>query len=296
VFPVSGPVTIPLTATLTIAGDTTIDATGAGVVLGPPPAETAIAVAGDGVALTGFAIAAGGVGIHATGVANLTIASVNVTGTSVSAFELDSTTSSTIQDSRIDDAGPAPILVTDGMDVIVQRTFVKLANKVGTVYGIRAIRGSAIHILDNTVDPGTAWMISMDSTTASEIVGNICDGAETGIALINASGIMVFRNVVTMPSTDSVYVDPMSSNNTVLNNTFYMAGDVTDDSSTNLTAMNNLVSVDVHDFVDPSTYDFHLVAGSPSIDAAMDVGQDMLPDQPARFLGKGPDLGAVESF
>jgi hypothetical protein len=39
----------------------------------------------------------------------------------------------------------------------------------------------------------------------------------------------------------------------------------------------------------------HLVDGAPAIDGGTDLGLDMLPDQPARFLGSAPDLGAVES-
>lgn len=299
VFAPTTPVTVALGSTLVLGDDaTTLDATGAGVVLGPGAGFSGalLRVTGNGDELIGLTLQQGDIGISALGVTGLAIRLVHALDTVGEAVRLENVAQVTVEDSRIDHAGPAPIHIITSTDTIVQRTFVALAAKTGTVYGVRVEGSQRIHVVDCTIDPGTAWMISLDASSDNEVIGNIVDGGDTGITLTGGSNRNhLFRNVVMAPNTDSVYVDGQSNDNIVENNTFYMIADITDE-GVNTVARNNLVSANVTDFVAPAGYDFHLVAGSASIDAATDVAQDMLPDAPARFLGAAPDLGAVESY
>jgi hypothetical protein len=297
VFPVGGDATIALDTGLTVPAGAIVDGTDATVTITEAgPDLTLLDVAGDNVTLRALTLTSGAVGVHAGAVSNLLADHVTVNSTGAEGWLFEGTTGSTIQNGKVDGAGPIAIHLTNGKDVTVAGMFLALSTKAGVVYGIRVEGGSAIHVHDNTVDPGTAWMISFDSVSGSEIIGNIVQGGDSGIALTGVtSDTMVFRNVVMTPVEDSVFIDSTVVNTTVLNNTFYMAPDITD-SGTGTMAMNNLVTPDPTLFVAPSQYDFHLIAGATAIDAAMDLGQDMLPDQPARFLGNGPDMGAVESF
>ena len=299
VFPVATPVTLALGAELVIAGDaTTLDATGAGVVLAPGAgfAGALVRVTGADDIVDGLTLQQGDLGIAATGVTGLIVRHVHAIDTVGEAVRLESVANVTVEDTRIDHAGPAPIRVVSSIDTTIQRTFVALAAKTGVVYGVRIESSLRIHVLANTLDPGTAWMVSLDNSSDNEVVGNIIDGGDTGIALTGTSDRnYLFRNVVIAPAADSIYLDSTTHDNTALNNTFYLAPDITDDGM-NTTAANNLLSASSADFVAPDSYDFHLGAGSTAIDAATDVGQDMLPDAPTRYLGAGPDLGAVESY
>jgi len=96
-------------------------------------------------------------------------------------------------------------------------------------------------------------------------------------------------------SSIACFIEAPATGNTIVNNTFYMAGSAIVDGSTGTVAQNNLFSTSTGQFVHAALYDFHLVDGDPAIDGGTDLGLDMLPDQPARFLGSAPDLGAVES-
>ena len=299
VFPTSAPISLVLDSAL-VVGDTAtvLDASTAGVTLVPRAglAGPLANVTGTDGTVDGLVFQGGDVAISAIGVTGLVIRRVHALDTIGDAFHLDNVANATIEDSRVDRAGPAPIHISASTDSTVQRTFVALAAKTGTVYGVRVEQSSRIHLVDNTVDPGTAWMISLQGTVDSEVIGNVIDGGDSGIVLTGTSDRnLVFRNVVMAPAYDSVYLDATAHDNVVLNNTFFMASNVTD-AGLNTSAKNNLVSVTAADFVAPAAYDFHLAAGNPAVDAAADVGQDMLPASAARFLGAGPDLGAVESY
>ncbi|MGE5185801.1 MAG: right-handed parallel beta-helix repeat-containing protein [Acidobacteriota bacterium] len=273
------PATIAIDSELAVAGDaTTLDATGAGVTIEPSPGYT-------------------GVLVHVTGT-NAAVGGLALQGTADEAVRVDTTSNVSITDCHVAVTGAMPIHVIASSDVTIQRAFVALQAKTGTVYGIVLEGSTRAHVLDNIIDPGTAWMIDLQDTSQSEIRGNILDGADTGIVLFGASNNnMVFMNVAIAPAYHAVYVDTAPTGNVVLNNTSLMAASSAFADVSGVTMMlNNLDSTSPADFVSPATYDFHLVAGSPSIDAASDVGQDMLPDSPARFLGAGPDLGAVESY
>ena len=49
-------------------------------------------------------------------------------------------------------------------------------------------------------------------------------------------------------------------------------------------------------FIDPAGYDYHLMCGSPAIDAGADVGVDIDIDGDARPEGLGHDIGADEAL
>ena len=297
-FSFATPTTITIASELVVAADTALDATGNTVTIAPAAAYTGalLHVTGDNAAISSLALSGGADAVRAVSVANLTLKSLSLATPTGDGIHLESCTHCEIDDCRVDHAAGEPVLVRTSSDLFVRRAFVALASKAGTLHGIEVESSSQIHILDSIIDPGTAWMIDLQDTTDSEITGNVIDGADTGITLFGTTArIAIFRNVVTNPAQDSIYVDASVTDTTITNNTFYNAPDITNN-GVNTTEVNTLLSTNAADFVAPATYDFHLVAGSTSIDAATDVGQDMLPDSPARYLGAGPDLGAVESF
>jgi len=151
-------------------------------------------------------------------------------------------------------------------------------------------------ILDNIIDPGSARLIDLLESSDNHIEGNILDGGHAGVVLEGGSNRnMVLRNVAMDCAYDGVYVSADSTGNTYVNNTILRCSTAIANGSPDLVEANNLVSSDNADFVDPVAYDFRLADGSPSIDAATDMGFDLLPNDPARFLGAAPDLGAVET-
>ena len=273
------PATIAIASSLVVAGDgTTVDALGAGVTIAPDASFTGVLVAVAGT--------------------NATLSGLALQGTADEALHVEATSLVTLADCHVQVTGAMPVHVVSSADVTVERAFVALAAKTGTIYGVVLESSQRVHVIDSIVDPGTAWMIYLQDTSDSEIRGNILDGADTGVAVFGAStGNTLFMNVAIAPVYHAIYFDTAPTGNVALNNTSLSAasGAFVDVNGTNM-LVNNLDSTSAADFVSPATYDFHLVAGSPSIDAASDVGQDMLPDSPLRFLGNGPDLGAVESY
>ena len=293
-FAFTGPTTLALTSELAIGADTTLDGTGAQVTI--TGTGTLLHVTGDNATVSGLTITGGSDAVRAVSVANLALHALVLEQPTGDGLHIESCTHCELDDCRVDHAAGEPILLRTSSDLYVRRAFVALASKSGTLHGIEVESSSQIHILDSIIDPGTAWMIDLQDTTDSEITGNVIDGADTGITLFGTTArISIVRNVVINPAADSIYVAAGVADIAITNNTFYNAPDITN-AGTSVSELNTLISTSAADFVSPSTYDFHLVAGSPSIDQAQDIGQDMLPDSPARYLGAGPDLGAVESY
>jgi hypothetical protein len=290
---------IAVDAELEVGGDgTTIDATTVAVTVAGRPSYTGtlLHVTGTDVVLDGIALRGGGIAVEATGVSGLAVRRLAIFDTSREAIWIDGCSQITIEDSRIERSMGDPMFVRATDDARVARNFIALRTKMGSVHGIYLVGVNRSHIIDNVVDPGDAWLISLTDSSDNEVSGNILDRGDTGLTIFGTSQRnFVFRNVVISPAQDSIYVDSTPTDNTIVNNTFYLASDIVNN-GINTTAKNNLVSTSAEDFVDPAAYDFQLVTGCPSIDAATDLGYDMLPDQPALFLGMGPDLGAVESY
>ena len=300
VFPPDRAATIMAILPFAVAGDDTVlDGSAAGVVIaaGASPGDV-LAVTGTADTISGLTVSGGGIGVHVTG-AHATVLAVVAQSSANEGILVDTVAGATLTDCRVDHAGPVAFRVTASSDVAIERAFVALSAKSGVLEGIRLEGSQRVHLLDSIVDPGTAWMINVVDTTDSDITGNILDGGDTGITVFGAStGNTIFRNVAIAPAYHGVYIDAAAGANTVLNTTCYQcpAGSEISIGPAASTETDTLLSVAATDFVDPARYDFHLVAGSPAIDAAADVGQDMLPDSPARYLGHGPDLGAVESY
>jgi parallel beta-helix repeat protein len=298
-FPSTTPVTIALASQLVVAGDdTTVDALATGVRIAPASGftDTLLAVTGARATLRGLHFEGGGTdAITATGVTGLVIDTATIVTPANYGIGLTDVSDATITKCVIDRSGSTPIEISTSTSSTISSSTIKLAGKTGIVFGIEITGSTNMHVLDNIIDPGDAWMIHLDGTSSSEIAGNIIDGGDTGIVLTGSSmNDLVFRNVITQPSQDSVYIDTPVTNTIVVNNTFYMCSDITDVGQGTMN-LNNLSSYDPAEFVAPATYDFHLVPGSGAIDAATDYGYDMLPDSPLRYLGAGPDLGGVES-
>ena len=246
--------------------------------------------------IDGLTLDLGGTAVTATSVSGLAVRHLTIHDTAGDAVHVDGCTNVAIDDSRIERAVGDPVFVRATTDAFVRRNFVSLLAKNGSVHGVYLETVTRGHVIDNIIDPGSAYLVNLTDTVDTEVIGNILDRGDTGVTLFGTShDNVVFRNVVISPAYDSVYVQGGAMANHITNNTFYMAPDVTD-LGIGTMAVNNLISSAPGDFVDPPTYDFHLVAGSAAIDMATDLGQDMLPSSPARFLGAGPDLGGVESY
>ncbi|HEU4730108.1 MAG TPA: right-handed parallel beta-helix repeat-containing protein [Kofleriaceae bacterium] len=277
---------------------TTIEAAGVPVTLMGKAgyAGTLLRVTGAAAVIDGLTLRGGGTAIEAAAVAGLVIHGFTIDDTSSDAIRIDGCAQVTITDGRIERAAGDPLLLRTTTDASVERNFISLLTKSGSVHGINLESVSRSHLIDNIIDPGEAFLINLTDSSDNEVIGNTLDRGDTGLTIFgNSQRNLVCRNVVISPLADSVYIDSPASDNTIVNNTFYLAPDITD-AGMNTSAANNLVSSEATDFVDPASYDFHLTAGVPAIDAATDLGLDMLPGQPARFLGQAPDLGAVESF
>jgi hypothetical protein len=298
VFPAAAPATITIATSLVVAGEGTIvDATGSGVIItGGVPGLDLIDVIGNGDELHGLAMQGGGVAVFATNATNLALASLTIHQPIAEAIAISGGRIVAITDCVIDRPGGSALLVRNAADVTFQRGTVKLSTKTGVVNGIEIDSSMRVHVLDSFIDPGTAWMVHLADTVDSEVTGNVIVGGDTGVVLTGATArTTVFRNVIDQPGTDSVFIDTTVDATTVLNNTLYKCSAITN-TGTNTSDLNDLVSSNPLDFVNPDQFDFHLVAGSPSIDAAVDVGQHMLPNSTMRYLGAGPDLGGVESY
>lgn len=298
------PATITVRSPLEVAGDdTTIDAADAGVVLGVGAglADGVLVISADRVTVDGLTITGAG----ATGASAAAIVASRTTGLVVRDVAIDDIagegvvvegcSDATIADGTIEHPIGTPIVVRDSSAVTIARELVVLDAKLGAVAGISLERVTGSHLVDNIVDPGEAFMIALLDSSDNELAGNIVDRGDSGIVLLGTSARnLVIRNVVISPAYDSIYLEGGAESNIVVHNTFYMAGDVVDGGIGTVTG-NNLISTTASDFVAPDGYDFHLAAGSPFVDAATDLGYDLCPALPERYLGSAPDLGGVET-
>lgn len=289
--------TILIGAALVVGGSgTQIDASGA-VVLGPATGYTGalIQVNGADTVIDGLTLRGGNVAIQALAVAGITVRNATILDTQ-DAIQLDSCSRVVVEDNRIERAAHHSLYLYASSEALVQRNFVVLPAKTGAVQGFWLEEVHRSRILDNIIDPGEGHLIRLTNSSDNEIIGNVLDRGDSGLVLYgNSGGNLIFRNVVIAPIYDTVYIE--GANNKVINNTFYRGPDVVD-SGTGTMAVNNLVSTTTTDFVDPAppAYNFHLIAGHNAIDTGTDLGLDMLPSQPARFLGSNPDTGAIESY
>ena len=186
-----------------------------------------------------------------------------------------------------------PIFAIDTSDLTIRDCTIIISDKT-LGRGLRLENTSRSLIIDNLVDPGPAQLISMQDSSDNEIIGNVLDGGNVGIALFGASSRnLIFRNVIMGSTDEAMFVDATAVTNRILNTTLFNAAAISD-SAPDTQIANTLDAAT--GFVAPVTYDFRLVPGNPSIDQGTDLGLDMLPDSPERFLGVAPDLGAVESF
>jgi len=313
------PATIAVGSVLDVRGtDTTIDGTGQDVVVEPAAGyDGSLFEMGDGTRLVGMILHGG----TAPRVDIDAAANVELVGND---FVPPGSTAVRIYNSRdvrlhtgtiVDPAGSAivveravditidamfitgvlgdPIEAIDSTGVLVERNMVVIAPIGGSGRGVVFTRVTGSKILDNVIDPGPARLISFEDSSNNEIVGNILDRGDVGIGLFGTStGNLVLRNVIAANVSEAMFIDASASANRILHNTLYMTSSIVDGAPDTELA-NNLEAS--NGFVDPDTYDFRLAPGNPAIDAATDLGLDLLPDQPARFLGAAPDLGAVET-
>ena len=298
--------TLPPGTTIAVGAELVVDGAGTqiaaanlGLIIAGKPGYTGalLRVTGDDAVIDGLELTAGGTAVDAFAVTGLALRHLVVHDTTGDAIHIDGCSQLTLEDSRIERVGGTPVLVRVTRDATLQRNFVSLTNKAARIAGVDLQGVTRVHVLGNTIDPGNAYLVSLTDSSDNEIVGNILDRGDTGVTLFGDSHRnLVFRNVVVSPASDSIYIDPAATNNTIVNNTFYMSTNAIVDNSTGTVDKNNLVSSNASDFVHATLYDFHLVAGCPAIDGGADLGLDMLPDRAERFLGNAPDLGGVESY
>jgi parallel beta-helix repeat protein len=293
--------TITLDTALVVSDEATeIDAADVKVTLAGATGYTGtlLQVKGNDAVIDGLALRGGNVAIEVALVSRAVLRRLAIRDTAGDAIRATGCTDLYVEDSRIEGAGGDPLVMQGSTGAWIRRNFVVLKSKAGTVHGFWLTEVTRSHIIDNVIDPGDAHLISLDNSSDNELIGNILDRGDTGITVYgNSQRNLIFRNVVINPTYDSVFFDPtpQTIENRVINNTFLGTSDIVDEGMGN-TKANNLVTDDVTEFVHASLYDFHLVSGHTAVDGAADVGQDMLPDDPARFLGSKPDLGAVESY
>jgi len=314
------PASIRIESLLVASEEMEIDATGRGVVLdvGGGYTSTLVSVAAASVTLRGLQFAPGGVDTRliveasctgaaldalafATGPqpitvegANVTITDVQITGSSANGIAIDGAADVTIDGASIAGVFDDPILVRNSSNVDVTRATIQISDKtVGR--GIRVESSTSSHFHDNIIDPGPAQLISLQDSSDNEIVSNVLDGGTAGIALFGTSSRnLVFRNATMNNVDDSVYIDPTATQNRIFNTTIINAPAIADLAPD--TQIANTFTATAEMVLDAGGYDFHVPAGSPAIDQGTDLGLDMLPELPERFLGAAPDLGCAESF
>lgn len=321
VFPKAAPATIAITTSL-VVGDikTTIDAGGRGVIVTADAAfaDPLLDITGEsaqviGLALTGGSkpriqivattsgtldkvrfLAPGAGGVLVMGSSDIAISNCVFETPSADAIVITTSTAITVEDSSIVHAAGIPLLAQQSTNLAILRNTIQL-DMAANNPGVRLENVDQSKVVDNVIDPGPVQLISLQDSSDNEISGNILDRGNAGLALFGASSRnLVFRNVFIASSDEPAFVDNIALTNRFINNTHYLCGGVSDGAPD--TQIANMLQSDLAtDFVAPDMYDFHLAPGSAAIDAATDLGLDMLPDVPERFLGAAPDLGAVET-
>lgn len=322
VFPASAPTTIVLGSALPVISDegTVIDGRGAGVVIdGSSVADPTMVIEASRAGLRQLAIAgSGGVGVAARGAEGLELTDVRVEGAAGDGIQVDmaagvNLTGVTVLDpsgrglaltwsdgarivgAHIERAGADLVSVMDAGDALIQDAFMVIGDKTA-LRGIHMERVTGSRVCDNVIDPGSARLINLLDSSDNRIERNILDRGHAGVVLEGVSlRNTVFQNVVIGSEYDGIYVGGEAADSVVVHNTLHQCSSAVVDGATSTTQGNNLVTDSDDAFVDPAAYDFHLVGGSPSIDAGEDLGYDCMPERAARFLGLAPDLGAVET-
>jgi parallel beta-helix repeat protein len=311
VFPAGAPATIQLERTLAIeVAETELDGTDRGVVLGGAAGFTGtlletsgavtlrafglatagaprIIVDGSGAKLIELELAGGANAIELQNATDVLVSSVVIGAGDGNGITITGGARIAIEDSKY------PVLATQSDNITIQRCTIVISDKT-LGRGIRFEGVAQSHILDNLIDPGPAQLISFQDSSNNEIIGNILDGGNVGIALFGTSSAnLIFRNVIMGSSDEAMAIESEALANRVFNTTIFNAPGISDAAPD--TQIANTLEV-ATGFVDPGTYDFRLLAGNAAIDMGTDIGLDMLPSSPDRFLGDAPDLGAVESF
>lgn len=198
---------------------------------------------------------------------------------------------------HIERAGGDLISVTDCRDVTISGAFMVIENK-ETLRGVNFLRVTDSRIVDNIIDPGDARLVNLVDSSDILVARNILDRGDAGVVIYGPSNnITIIQNVIISSTYDGVYIGGEATNTTVIHNTMFNCPTGLIDGGTDTIAANNLISTDAAEFLSPAppAYDFTLIEGSPHIDIGEATEVDCLPDDPARFRGAGPDLGAVES-
>ncbi len=201
----------------------------------------------------------------------------------------------TVDENTIERAGADLMTIVDSTDLTLENSFMVIGDK-GANRGVRLERVHQSTIVDNIIDPGDARLLDFYDSSDNHIEGNILDRGDAGVVFEGDSHRnLVFRNVVISSTYDGVYISSSSTDNTVVHNTLFQCSTPIVDGPGDTVLGNNLTATEPAEFVEPGAYDFHLVAGSQFVDAAADMGYDLLPQSDERFLGSAPDLGAVET-
>jgi hypothetical protein len=320
VFPATAPAVIPLGSALELGAETTVDATDRGVVLGVAAGYDApLVVAGAGATgarwigtimeggagpridiqgATGVEVsgtvfrAAPGIAVRIAAAASSAVRGATIQDPTGNAIEITGSVGITIEDTSITLTLGDPIIAVQSTELVIQRNTI-LIDPLATGRGVVLDQVERSRILDNFIDPGSARLVELQASRDNEIIGNILDRGDVGIGLFAAStGNLVLRNVIIASGDEPMYVDAPATGNRVLHNTLYLCGAISDLAPD--TQIENNLDMD-QGFVDPAAFDFHLAAGNAALDAGTDLGLDLLPDRPERFLGPAPDLGAVET-
>lgn len=319
VFAAAAPATIRLGEVLSLADDVVIDATARVVVVDREPAYdgTLVVARGAGVTVRGIGFAAGGtaprVVISGAGAildalrfaaggppievagANTTIVATTIAGSTGNGIALVGASGARLDQLHIAGVDADPIFISKSSDLDIGRCLIEISDKT-LLRGIRVEASSRVVIHDNVIDPGPAQLISLLDSSDNQIIANVLDGGTLGIGLFGTSSRnLVFRNAIMASTDEPIAVEATASANRIINTTIIQTTAIVNDAADTEIA-NTLETSALDEFANPATYDFRLRVGSPSVDQGIDVGLDMLPDRPERFLGKAPDLGAVESF
>jgi hypothetical protein len=321
VFPLDAPGTITIGSPLEVGGDsTTLDATGRGVAIVAPAAfdMPIIHITGNSNVVIGLTVRGGmaprihvdntetarvdsirfpppgATAVRVTDSNQIVLVDLAIEQPAANAIEIASSTDVTVQSTTIEQPRGVAIAASTSTGVDVNTCTIVL-DKTALLPGVQftTVDRSTIH--DNVIDPGPVQLINLNSSSDNEIVGNILDGGNVGITLFGDSNAnLCLRNIITGCSDEAVAIESTALGNRLVHTTIFRCPGISDGAPDTEIA-NTFETSEPTDFVDPTSYDFRLAAGSPAIDAATDLGLDLLPDSPERFLGTAPDLGAIET-